>query len=123
MIQDLHGAAYHAQRTLCEAHGAEFRPLNPASMLGVSACALSGTLPLHGLRHPPTAGSSGWFIWSGDYSVRADFFSPVHAGHAIAASMPFVKFLGLAPGWRFLIGERGYVDVWFDPDLLDVREG
>jgi hypothetical protein len=32
--------------------------------------------------------------------------------------MVFARYLGLAPGWRFLIGEDGYEDVWFDPDLL-----
>lgn len=29
------------------------------------------------------------------------------------------KFLGLPPGWRFLIAEN-YEDVWFDISLLDV---
>jgi len=48
--------------------------------------------------------------------------APLHAGHAILEAMPFAKLLGLAPGWRFLIGENGYLDVWFDPDLLDVQD-
>ncbi|WP_422652960.1 immunity protein Imm33 domain-containing protein [Archangium sp.] len=29
-----------------------------------------------------------------------------------------LKFLGLPPGWRFLVAE-GHEDVWEDPTLLD----
>jgi hypothetical protein len=31
-----------------------------------------------------------------------------------------VKFLGLPPGFRFLIGENNYEDVWEDKSLLEV---
>jgi hypothetical protein len=30
-----------------------------------------------------------------------------------------MKYLGLAPGWRFLVAP-GYKDVWFDAKLLNI---
>ncbi|WP_432444553.1 immunity protein Imm33 domain-containing protein [Rhizobium leguminosarum] len=35
----------------------------------ISDSALRGDLPLNGLRHPPEAGTNGWFIWGGEYST------------------------------------------------------
>ena len=109
------------QKALCERYGAEYVRSSLASKLGISEEALSGALPIHGLRHSPKADTSGWYIWAGDYKEDADFFEPLHVGHAISKPMIFVRYLGLAPGWRFLIGENGYEDVWFDAGLLEAN--
>jgi hypothetical protein len=37
--------------------------------------------PIHGLRHPPTSTTSGWFVWTGDLSQDDGFFQPWHQGH------------------------------------------
>jgi hypothetical protein len=38
--------------------------------------------PLNGLRHPPTADTTGWYIWAGsDFSEADDFFQPLHVQH------------------------------------------
>ena len=106
------------QKGICNKYEAECLIPSLASKLGISASALKGKLPLNGLRHAPKGDACGWYIWSGDYSTDPDFFLPLHVEHAVSDSAQFVAYLGLAPGWRFLIGEDGYEDVWFDEGLL-----
>lgn len=118
MKTDIYDKVVTEQRELCAKYGAEYLRSSLASKIGISAEALSGILPIHGLRHSPKGNTSGWYIWSGEYSEDPDFFSPLHVEHAISESAIFAQYLGLAPGWRFLIGENGYEDVWFDPGLL-----
>jgi len=48
-----------------------------------------------------------------------DFFVPLHVEHLDEWCPGAVKYLGLAPGWRFLFAE-GYEDVWEDTELLDI---
>ena len=108
------------QRELCRAHGAEFAGVTLEDKLGITRLALQGVLPIHGLRHRPERGTSGWYVWSGDYSPDESFFMPLHVAHVLSEQVAFSKYLGLAPGWRFLMGEGGYEDVWFDADLISV---
>lgn len=105
------------QRQACDRVGAE--PLEaPADLkLGIAKEALSGHRPINGLRHPPEADTTGWYIWAGDFSTAPDFFVPLHVEHLEAACPEVVRYLALPPGWRFLIAD-GYEDVWYDPSLL-----
>ena len=45
-----------------------------------------------------------------------DFFVPLHGKHLTEWALMVLPYLGLPPGWRFLITE-GYEDVWEDPGL------
>jgi hypothetical protein len=78
----------------------------------------TGAVPLNGLRH--RAGTtSGWFIWAGrEPAVEAGYFKAIHAVHLIERCPEAMSYLGLSPGWRFLISP-GHEDVWFDSSLLD----
>lgn len=105
-----------AQRDICRKYGAEFTVCRDELKLGVSLSLKEGVRPIHGMRVNPTQGTSGWYVWAGEYSESADFFKPLHAGH-IADWEPLVRpYLGLPPGWRFLIAEN-YEDVWYDDGL------
>lgn len=54
---------------------------------------------------------------------RGDFFKPMHLKHLIEQHPEPIPYLGLPPGWRFLIDPtRGYEDVWQDEKLLLVDE-
>lgn len=104
----------------CARLGAEYLETSDTEILGVSETVLQGMLPINGLRHPPSGDTSGWFIWAGaTLSDAPDFFKPLHASHIHEWCAQVEPFLGLAPGWRFLIGDD-YEDVWFDPELLKV---
>ena len=110
-----------SQREVCHRYGTEFVPYHASDKLGLSANVRSGLKPLNGLRHPPHRGTSSWYIWAGvDLRRTPDFFKPIHVRHIADVCPAVVPYLGLPPGWRFLISE-GHEDVWFDEELLKVR--
>lgn len=94
-------------------------PVDRETVVGLSDNVRSGEWPVNGLRHSPERDESGWYVWSGEHlSDASDFFKPVHASHLAEICPPVIPYLGLPPGWRFLIAP-GYEDVWYDADLLD----
>jgi hypothetical protein len=106
------------QRTLCERYGASFTPPEITYKVGISESALRGEWPLHGLRHSPESGTTGWFIWAGEWSDEVDFFKPLHFYHMAEDCPAALPFMALPPGWRFLVAP-GFEDVWFDNELLN----
>lgn len=90
------------------------------SKLGVSK-SLTGDdweWPIHGLRHRPEAGTSGWYCWTGELSPAPDFFVPLHAEHLLERIPELAEYLNLPPGSRFLV-TPDHVEVWDDPALLE----
>jgi hypothetical protein len=107
------------QIAVCKQYGANFTPAPLNSILGF-AVETENTLPMNGLRHPPNGDANGWYIWGGkQLSKDPGFFSPLHTQHLLRRKPEILKFLGLPPGYRFLIA-GDYVDIWFDPNLLDI---
>src|SRR5688500_14544116 len=102
MVRKAIREAQNNQITLCARVGAEFVPSSPSSTIGLATATL-GRLPIHGLRHLAVAGTTGWFIWAGEYSEDPEFFEPVHVEHLDRMFPQILPYLGLAPGWRFLI--------------------
>lgn len=100
-------------------HGVASSPPLPGEKLGVALNVRDGLWPVNGLRHPPAVDTCGWYVWAGE-ELRADddFFQPVHLEHVEEWCPAALPFLGLPPGWRFLIAP-GQQDVWFDPALLE----
>jgi hypothetical protein len=108
---------YPSQQGLCRRIGAVFAPCIPGSVVGLSKNFGSDVLPKHGLRHPPHLQTNGWYLWAGEYSEDPDFFEPACVEHLVDISPPALEFLGLAPGWRFLVhGEHR--DIWYDERLI-----
>jgi hypothetical protein len=86
--------------------------------VGIARNVRDGLLPINGLRHPIEGETTGWYIWAGeDLSTDPDFFVPLHAAHLREWCPAAVRFLGLPPGWRFLVADS-YEDVWEDSSLL-----
>ena len=109
------------QAALCRRFGAEFCAASDDSKLGVASNVRTGLQPINGLRHPPQGDTNGWYIWAGEHlSQDPDFFKPLHVSHLEQWCPQVIKYLGLAPGRRFLIAD-GYEDVWFDEELLTIR--
>ena len=108
------------QNDICEKYHTHFVESELNFKVGISANIISGARPLNGLRHPIEAGTTGWYIWAGeDFSTDSDFFMPLHVQHLIDICPMVMKYLGLPPGWRFLITED-YEDVWQDEELLNI---
>lgn len=107
------------QRAVCVRFGATFLEAPEHEKLGIAFATL-GQIPLNGLRHPPDNGTCGWYIWAGEnFSTDVDFFGVMHVSHLPDSCPDALPYLGLAPGWRFLIA-RGHEDVWYDESLLRV---
>ena len=107
------------QKSICIKYGAEFIESPNTLKIGISANVKNGELPIHGLRHPMEGDTTGWYIWAGNYSDDKDFFKPLHVEHVRDWNPIIEKYLGLAPGWRFLVTKE-YEDVWEDVSLLNV---
>jgi hypothetical protein len=111
------------QRPVCERFEVAHTPIDEAVNSGVSSNVINGqfmkdkTWPLHGERSLATATTTGWYIWAGENSGANDFFRAVHSAHLDFWCPDAVPYLGLPPGWRFLIAPN-YEDVWFDESLL-----
>ena len=75
--------------------------------------------PLHGLRHPPQADSTGWYLWTGKLQQDSDFFLPWHVAHVLDRCPELGPLLDLPPGSRFIFAPD-FTDVWQDDSLLDV---
>lgn len=104
---------------ICRRVGAEHLPTGDEQKVGLAEQTLDRQ-PLNGLRHAPRGGTSGWYIWGGGEPGDADeFFQPIHAEHLVRLLPQVLPYLGLGPGWRFLLAE-GAEDVWFDASLLEI---
>src|SRR5271165_3753681 len=106
------------QLDICRCYNCEFVMATPESKLGVALRTL-GKSPVNGLRHPLEKDTNGWYIWCGtEFSQAADFYSPLHTSHVQEYCPEALPYLGLPPGYRFLLA-GDHVDVWFDAKLLD----
>lgn len=109
-----------AQQEVCNRYGADFVAAPPELKVGIARNVREGVLPINGLRHPPAGDTTGWYIWAGEeLSDDPDFFVPLHVEHLGDWCPAVVRFLGLPPGWRFLVADE-HEDVWEDPSLLNV---
>lgn len=108
-----------SQRGLCREYGVAFVSTDLDEKIGY-ASSTTGLTPINGLRHRPTTGTSGWYIWCGEvFAEAADFFDPQCAHHFYENIPDAARLLGLPPGYRFLLA-GDYLDIWFDESLLGV---
>jgi hypothetical protein len=92
------------QREVCVKFGASCLASDNHEKIGISKDFDPAEFPLNGLRHPPEGDSAGWYIWSGErFSTELGFFVPLHVLHLDDRCPEIVKYLGLGPGWRFLV--------------------
>lgn len=103
------------QKDICLKYNSKWNPVNKKLNIGVSSNL--GDDPINGLRHPAEKGTTGWFIWSGEYAENEDFFHPICAEHLLQIRPEIIKYLGLDIGYRFISDKNGYEDVWYDERL------
>jgi len=111
------------QRALCVEHDVTWTATDRQMIVGVADNALTNQLHLNGLRLKQSDGTSGWYLWAGtELSDAPDFFKPRCAEHLLDLQPSLLKFLGLPMGYRFIFDDKGFVDIWFDPELLEVDD-
>ena len=108
------------QEDICLKYGVAYSPPLSHLNVGISSNVKEGIMPVNGLRHPPEGDTTGWYIWAGEYSESDDFFIPLCISHLAEWCPQVLKYLSLPPGWRFLIDDNGYEDVWYDESLLQL---
>ena len=109
------------QKYICNKYNVPYVPGNLNDMIGIAKNVASGLMPINGLRHSPDGNGISWYIWAGEeFSEADDFFQPMHVKHLQDINPEIIKYLGLPPGHRFLIDNKGYEDVWEDLSLLDI---
>lgn len=106
------------QKEICSDYHSKWNPINKKLIVGVSSNLVND--PINGLRHPAEKSTTGWFIWTGEYSELEDFFKPICAEHLLQIRPDIIKFLGLDIGFRFLCDKSGYQDVWNDDRLKEI---
>lgn len=107
------------QKEICKKYNAEFLSSPNELKLGIASNVKGKVIPINGLRHLPEGDTTGWYIYAGEIlSDDPNFFNPLHVAHLDDWCPQIKKYLGLAPGWRFLIA-GDYEDVWFDESLLE----
>ncbi|HEY3898035.1 MAG TPA: hypothetical protein VGM54_05435 [Chthoniobacter sp.] len=102
------------QKNLCQRVGSEYVPAHPHLKIGLAIESLDRS-PIYGVRHKPEGDTTGWYIWAGPMSEDPAFFKPVHTTHLESLCPRAQKYLGLAPGYKFIIDRAGYEDVWYEP--------
>jgi hypothetical protein len=106
------------QKDFCQKWEAGFCESPLDLKVEISENVKGGVLPINGLIHYSEVDTSGWYIWAGEeLSKDKDFFKPLHLLHLENWIPDMYKYLGLPPGWRFVIAD-GYEDIWFDEELL-----
>ena len=104
------------QKAICEKYKSKWKPISRNLKIGISENL--NLEKLNGLRLTTEKGKVCWYIWSGEYSEDENFFKPICAEHFLQRKPKIIQYLGLDEGFRFLITESGYEDVWFDENLL-----
>jgi hypothetical protein len=51
--------------------------------------------PVYGIRHAVEGGTTGWHLWTGEYSEADDFFVPWHTAHLHERWPEVVPYLAL----------------------------
>lgn len=102
------------QMAVCEKYLSAYLPITPQTMIAIAMQTI-GKMPVYGTRvAQKESGEAGWFIHCGDFSEAKDFYQPIHAKH-IREYLPLVEaYLALSPGYKFIINDKGYEDVWIE---------
>jgi|SRR5690554_218431 len=106
------------QKIICKKYSASYEICDLNLKVGVSLGVKNNERPIHGMRVKAENGTSGWYIWTGEWSDESDFFVPLHGVHLHDWADLVLPYLGLPEGWRFLVSE-GYEDVWQDLSILE----
>jgi hypothetical protein len=108
------------QKHICDKYSIRWAECKIDLFIGLADNVLTGMNPVNGLRQPGCDRTTGWYIWAGEeFSQAEDFFKPYHVSHLLKLRPDIVKYLGLPPGFRFLMDDKGYEDVWGDLELLN----
>lgn len=101
-----------AQLDICAKYHSDFEQLKPDEIVAVAIDTI-GKMPITGIREILEDGQNvSWYIHCGEHSKEDDFYKPVHWVHLVEMLPEVLPYLGLPQGYRFIIDDEGYEDVW-----------
>ncbi|POP40664.1 hypothetical protein CHU32_26155 [Superficieibacter electus] len=102
------------QKNICRKYNSPNFFCSGVEVIGVAINSMKNQ-PIYGVRVIRENNSCGWYLWGGDYSSSDDFFQTVHFSHINDVIPDYViKYLALAPGFKFITDLNGYEDVWYE---------
>ncbi len=105
------------QKLLCEKYSSEYYGIDLEGKVGIALQTIK-TEPLHAVRYLDEKGTTGWYIWGGEFNDEPEFFQPLCVVHLHKYCPHILKYLALKPGYRIMIDRKGFEDVWFDNELI-----
>ena len=107
-----------AQQSLCSQYGSAFVPPGADSKVGIALASLTKA-PLNACVTLRREYPRLVYLAGKSLSQSPQFFQPLHVRLLAEYCPSLLPDLGLAPGWRVLAaGDQ--VDVWHDPELLEI---
>lgn len=106
------------QKAICKKNSSDFVKSIGSDKCGIARNFNDTVGPIHGMRQQDS-GKKTWYFWKGDYSTDDDFFVPLHINHLNEWSELIPPYLALDAGFRFILDDEGYEDVWFDKNLIE----
>jgi hypothetical protein len=105
------------QSEICEEFGSQFYGIDLSLKVGIALSSINEE-PLHAVRTEAANGTSGWYIWGGEFSDKADFFDSLCGQHLDKYCPHIIKYLALEPNYRIMIDRNGFEDVWRDNEAI-----
>jgi len=108
-----------AQQEVCARNGVVHVAVPQHAHVNVTSKLLEGTHFVYGLRLAPTDDRTGWFFWTEELFPPLPRFSAIQVAEFEERWPEVIKFLGLPPGWRFVVDGYGYEREWEDRSFLN----
>lgn len=100
------------QKRICAKSNSRFVLPLEDEMVAVALESL-GKTPITGIRNILEGGENiSWFFYCGEFSEDDNFFKPIHVGHLTEYLPEVIPYLALEEGFRFIIDNSGYEDIW-----------
>src|SRR3990172_8549478 len=95
------------QRNVCNRYSVPWVASSPHHKVGISPNVKAGLEPMNGEQSTPKGDFTGWMIWAGKTLPSGpDSFVPLHVDHLRDWCPQVLEYLGLPPGWRFLLARN-----------------
>lgn len=107
------------QKEICKKYRSDWKPINKKLKIGISENLNSEQI--NGLRNTSEKGTTGWFIWSGEYPAHENLFKSISAENLLQIEPKIIKYLGLETGFRFQMDRNGNEDVWKDENIKHTK--
>jgi hypothetical protein len=109
----------NTDETICRLYSENYSPVEDDQTVGISKINQK-LYPINGERTKIIGIFSGWMIWFGSEipqgKTNFESMCKVHLKNKIPLIIPY---LSLPPGYRFMIDDKGFEDIWYDEKLLD----